>query len=190
MIGIMVFSHRLILLYALKHFLKHSPHGIFKETVSVTRDDALDKQYWISQSVLISDRSVFDKMLPVDDNGHYIYGEFRTVADNQPDMSLSSSWLMLITNQTLCLSVKLMTDADNQPGIMSLSSSWLMLITNKTLCLSVKLMTDVVNQPDIMSLSSSWLLLITNQTLCQCQAHDWCLSNQTTCLCQAHDWCW
>ena len=45
MIGITVFSHRLIILYALKHFWKHSPHG-----VSVTRDGALDKQYWISQS--------------------------------------------------------------------------------------------------------------------------------------------
>ena len=50
MIGITVFSHRLIILYALKHFWKHSPHGIFIETISVTRDDALDKQYWISQS--------------------------------------------------------------------------------------------------------------------------------------------
>ena len=48
--GIMVFSHRLIILYALKHFWKHSPYGIFKETVSVTHDDGLDKQYWISQS--------------------------------------------------------------------------------------------------------------------------------------------
>ena len=50
MIGITVFSHRLIILFALKHFWKHFPHGIFIETVSVTRDDALDKQYWISQS--------------------------------------------------------------------------------------------------------------------------------------------
>ena len=50
MIGITVFSYRLIISYALKHFWKHSPHGIFFETVSVTRDDALDKQYWISQS--------------------------------------------------------------------------------------------------------------------------------------------
>ena len=73
-----------------------------------------------------------------------------TDADNQPDiMSLSSPWLMLITNQTL-----LMIDADNQPDIMS--NPWLMLITSQTLCLcqTHDVMTDADNQPDI--------------------THDWC----------------
>ena len=81
MIGITVFNQRLIILFALKHFWKHSPHGIFIETVSVTRDDALDKQYWISQSGESHDSMthLVNKYVTCTHSGQYLIKCFRSM---------------------------------------------------------------------------------------------------------------